>query len=152
MKGLAGTGEKRFSGLPNVPTAIESGLKDYHVTSWNGLGQPGYANAANGAGHIPAVLKLVSVPAGFDVQIGDVILMRAYRQVGPTGSAFCPPMPKTWTKGELLYQIRNFHAFLWASGGAFSDFLIHNIDECCWIKNDWPIEAQASGGRHFRGE
>lgn len=85
-----------------------------------------------------------------DGAIGDVILMRAYRQVGPTGSAFCPPMPKTWTKGELLYQIRNFHAFLWASGGAYSDFLIHNIDECCWMKNAWPVKAEASGGRHFR--
>lgn len=82
--------------------------------------------------------------------IGDIILMRAYRQVGPTGSAFCPPMPKTWTKGELMYQIRNFHAFLWASGGAYSDFLIHNIDECCWMKNAWPVKAEASGGRHFR--
>jgi hypothetical protein len=40
----------------------------------------------------------------------------------------------------------HFRASLWASGGAFSDFLIHNIDECCWIKNAWPVEAKASGG------
>jgi len=79
-------------------------------------------------------------------------LMRAYRQAGPTGSAFCPPMPTSWTKGELLYQIKNFHAFLWASGGCYSDFLIHNIDECCWMKNAWPIKAQAIGGRHYRGD
>jgi predicted dehydrogenase len=52
---------------------------------------------------------------------------------------------------ELLYQIRNFHAFLWASGGAYSDFLIHNIDECCWMKDAWPVKAQSSGGRHYRG-
>jgi predicted dehydrogenase len=37
------------------------------------------------------------------------------------------------------------------SGGAFSDFLIHNIDECCWMKDAWPVQAHASGGRHFRG-
>lgn len=83
-------------------------------------------------------------------EIGDILLMRAYRQAGPTGSAFCEKMPKNWDKGELLYQIKNFHAFLWASGGAFSDFLIHNIDECCWMKDAWPVKAEASGGRHYR--
>src|ERR1035438_9037862 len=30
---------------------------------------------------------------------------------------------------ELLYQIRLFHGFLWASGGVFSDYYIHQIDE-----------------------
>ena len=40
------------------------------------------------------------------------------------------------------YQIHRFHSFLWASGGCFSDFLIHNIDECCWMKDAWPVEAQ----------
>ena len=53
---------------------------------------------------------------------------------------------------ELLYQIQQFHSFLWASGGCFSDFLIHNIDECCWMKDAWPVQAQASGGRHYRGD
>jgi predicted dehydrogenase len=69
--------------------------------------------------------------------------------VGPTGSAFAKP--NTGNISELLYQIRNFHAFLWASGGAFSDFLIHNIDECCWMKDAWPVEAKGFGGRHYRG-
>jgi predicted dehydrogenase len=85
-----------------------------------------------------------------DGQIGDLILLRAYRMVGPTGSAFTGPKPGNMT--ELLYQIKQFHAFLWASGGAFSDFLIHNIDECCWMKDAWPVRAQASGGRHYRGD
>jgi predicted dehydrogenase len=52
---------------------------------------------------------------------------------------------------DLLYQIRRFHSFLWASGGCYSDFYIHNIDECCWMKNAWPVKAQAVGGRHYRG-
>ena len=83
-------------------------------------------------------------------EIGEILLMRAYRQAGPTGSAFCPPMPKDWDRGELLFQIKNFHAFLWASGGGYSDFLIHNIDECCWMKDAWPVKAEAAGGRHYR--
>lgn len=37
---LASTGTKRTAYLPNVPTAIESGIKGYEVTSWNGLSVP----------------------------------------------------------------------------------------------------------------
>jgi predicted dehydrogenase len=83
-------------------------------------------------------------------EIGDVTLLRAYRVTGPTGSAFTGKRPEG--ESELLYQIRRFHAFLWASGGAFSDFLIHNIDESCWMKDAWPVEAKGMGGRHYRGE
>jgi predicted dehydrogenase len=85
-------------------------------------------------------------------EIGDITFMRAYRQAGPTASAHSTPMPKDFKFGELLYQIDRFHSFLWASGGAVSDFLIHNVDECCWIKDAWPIKAQATGGRHYRGD
>jgi predicted dehydrogenase len=84
-------------------------------------------------------------------EIGDITALRAYRVTGPTGSAFSGPMPSDYKSGELLYQISRFHGFLWASGGAFSDFLIHNIDECCWMKDAWPVEAKGFGGRHYRG-
>jgi predicted dehydrogenase len=87
-----------------------------------------------------------------DGQIGEILLLRAYRMAGPTGSAAVPPQPKNDDMSELMYQISHFHGFLWASGGAFSDFLIHNIDECCWMKDAWPVEAKASGGRHYRGD
>ncbi len=83
-------------------------------------------------------------------ELGTLQFLRAYRMVGPTGSAFAPPYKGD--QAEILYQIANFHGFLWASGGAFSDFLIHNIDESCWMKNEWPVQAQASGGRHYRGD
>ena len=53
---------------------------------------------------------------------------------------------------ELLYQIQRFHGFLWASGGCYSDFLIHNIDECCWMKDAWPVSAKGSGRRCYRGD
>ena len=85
-------------------------------------------------------------------EIGEVTLLRAYRMAGPTGSAATPPKPDGLSISDLLYQIRNFHSFLWASGGAFSDFLIHNIDESCWMKDAWPVRAKACGGRHYRGE
>ncbi len=53
---------------------------------------------------------------------------------------------------ELITRSGCFHSFLWASGGAYSDFYIHHIDECCWMKDAWPVEAQANGGRHYRGD
>jgi predicted dehydrogenase len=85
-----------------------------------------------------------------DGAIGDIIMLRAYRQTGPVGSALTGPKPDGIS--ELLYQIKRFHAFLWASGGCFSDFLIHNIDECCWMKGGWPVSAKGSGARCYRAE
>ena len=83
-----------------------------------------------------------------DGEIGDIVLMRAYRQSGPVGSALVEPKPDGMS--ELMYQIQRFHGFLWASGGCYSDFLIHNIDECCWMKNEWPTKASATGARTYR--
>jgi predicted dehydrogenase len=80
-------------------------------------------------------------------EIGDIIAMRAYRMAGRASTA----RPKPSGISEVLYQIRRFHAFLWASGGMYSDYYIHQIDECSWMKGAWPIEAHASGGRHYRG-
>jgi len=40
LRPLAITVAKRFSSLPEVPTAIESGIAGYDVASWNGLAAP----------------------------------------------------------------------------------------------------------------
>jgi predicted dehydrogenase len=85
-----------------------------------------------------------------DGEIGDIIAMRAYRMHGPVGSCFSTRKPAD--RDELSWQIERFHSFLWASGGLFSDFYIHQIDETCWMKNAWPVKAQALGGRHFRND
>jgi predicted dehydrogenase len=83
-------------------------------------------------------------------EIGDIVLLRGYRMHGPLGSMLSSPKPAGIS--EVAYQIRRFHSFLWASGGCFSDFLIHIIDHCCWMKDAWPVKAQAIGGRHYRGD
>jgi predicted dehydrogenase len=82
-----------------------------------------------------------------DGEIGDLLLLRGYRMHGPVASFSSPKWPGT--PSELLWQISRFHSFLWASGGAFSDYYIHIIDICCWMKNAWPVKAQALGGRHY---
>jgi predicted dehydrogenase len=89
-------------------------------------------------------------------EIGDIMLMRGYRMAGPIGSAFSEkyPGPNNDLPGkpsELLWQLSRFHSFIWASGGCYSDFNIHHIDHLCWMKNAWPVKAQAIGGRHYRG-
>src|SRR5262245_32954686 len=85
-----------------------------------------------------------------DGQIGDITMLRAYRMGGPATN--CYPGPNKSALSELLWQIKFFHAFLWAGGGIYSDYLIHNIDECCWMKDAWPVQAKAVGGRHYRGD
>ena len=80
-------------------------------------------------------------------EIGELILQRGYRM----GGRACTTGPKPDNMSELLYQIQRFHSFLWASGGVYSDFNIHIIDHQCWMKNAWPVKAQALGGRHYRG-
>jgi predicted dehydrogenase len=82
-----------------------------------------------------------------DGQIGDIVAMRGYRMGSGGGTA--PVVPQG--SSELMHQIRLFHAFLWASGGVFSDYYIHQIDELSWMKGAWPVEAMAVGGRHYRG-
>jgi len=85
-----------------------------------------------------------------DGEIGDILSMRTYRMHGPVASCFSTRKPAD--KSEVMYQIERFHSFLWASGGLYSDFYIHFVDECCWMKNKWPVKAHAVGGRHYRGD
>lgn len=85
-----------------------------------------------------------------DGEIGDIATMFAYRVTGPVGSAFSTKYPGGTS--ELMWQLRRFHSFIWASGGCFNDFYIHVIDHCCWMKNAWPVKVHALGGRHYRGD
>ncbi|PWU10499.1 MAG: streptomycin biosynthesis protein StrI [Verrucomicrobia bacterium] len=83
-----------------------------------------------------------------DGEIGDPILMQGYRMAGPSTGNFATKWPGD--PSELLWQIRRFHSFLWASGGVYSDNYIHHIDQLCWLKNAWPVKASGLGGRHYR--
>lgn len=80
--------------------------------------------------------------------IGDIQFLRSYRMQGPVASCFSPRNDTDMS--DLMYQIDRFHSFLWLSGGSFSDFFIHGIDEMCMFKDAFPVKAQAIGGRHYR--
>ena len=80
-----------------------------------------------------------------DGRIGKVITAWAYRVHEPVGFAPKPP-----GMSEMAHQIRNFHCFTWLNGSFLLDWLIHNIDVCCWVKDAWPVRAQGQGGRQVR--
>ncbi len=82
-----------------------------------------------------------------DGEIGDIIALRGYRMSNWTGTT-----PKAGNISETLFQIQKFHSFIWASGGMYNDFFIHQIDECSWMKGAWPVKVHALGGRHYRGD
>lgn len=80
-----------------------------------------------------------------DGAMGDILLIRAYRMDPGYGME---PFPHG--ENELLWQLRPGHPyqFLWSSGGIFIELMIHQIDECFWIKDAWPVAAHGVGGRH----
>jgi len=82
-----------------------------------------------------------------DGLIGEVITSWAYREHAPVGFASKSP-----GMNELAHQIRNYHCFTWLNGSFLLDWLIHNIDVCCWCKGAWPVSAQGQGGRQVRTE
>lgn len=79
--------------------------------------------------------------------IGEVLLLRTYRNHGPVG--FQPRQPG---QSELAHQLLNYSCFNWLNASFFVDWLIHNIDVCCWAKNAWPVDAQGQGARVSRAD
>jgi predicted dehydrogenase len=77
--------------------------------------------------------------------IGDVITCWAYRMHGPVGLT-----PRQAGMSELGFQIANYSCFTWLNGSFIVDWLIHNIDVCCWVKDAWPASVQGMGGRQVR--
>jgi len=76
-------------------------------------------------------------------ELGDILLVRAYRMDGGGRR-----LDKWNSKGsELLWQIRNRIHFHWIGSGHFIEYLIHQIDECCWIKDACSVSAIGLGGR-----
>ena len=80
-----------------------------------------------------------------DGKIGKVITCWAYREHGPVGFSAKSP-----NENDLSHQIRNYSCYTWLNGSFLLDWLIHNLDVCCWVKDAWPVSAQGQGGRQVR--
>lgn len=77
-----------------------------------------------------------------DGAMGQIQLILAYRM---DDGARMGPFPGG--ENELLWQIRRPYFFLWVSSAWFIEMMIHQVDECCWIKDAWPVSAEGLGGR-----
>jgi len=77
-----------------------------------------------------------------DGALGSIQLIRAYRM---DPGARMEPFKSG--ENELLWQIRRPYFFMWPSSGWFIEMMIHQVDECCWIKDAWPVAAHGLGGR-----
>ena len=84
-------------------------------------------------------------------EAGDLLAFRGYRMHPAVQSMDLFPGPPEGMS-ELFWQAKRFHGFLWASGGIFSDYCVHHIDEACWMKDAWPVKAEGVGGRHYKGK
>ena len=76
-------------------------------------------------------------------EMGEIPLIRANRLGG--GGWLRSQGDKS---NELMSQLQfgRIH-LLWVGSGHMVDNLIHQIDECCWIKDAWPVAVHGLGGR-----
>ena len=82
-----------------------------------------------------------------DGALGELITLWAYRMHAAVGFS-----PRREGQSEIAHQITNYSNFTWLNGSFLVDWLIHNIDVCCWAKNQWPVSVQGMGGRQTRTE
>jgi len=81
-------------------------------------------------------------------EMGEIPLIRANR-LG--GAGWLGDQGENANK--LMSQLQFGRAQLyWIGSGHMVDNLIHQIDECCWIKDAWPVTAVGLGGRVPRSE
>jgi predicted dehydrogenase len=77
--------------------------------------------------------------------IGERITCWAFREHGAVGFG-----EKKESETIVGHQIRNYSCFTWLNGSFLLDWLIHNLDVCCWAKGSYPVKAQGMGGRQTR--
>jgi predicted dehydrogenase len=78
-----------------------------------------------------------------DGAMGDITLIRANRLGGAGWLG-----DQGEKANDLMSQLQfgRIHLY-WVGSGHMVDYLIHQIDECCWIKDSWPVSAIGMGGR-----
>ncbi|NLY02784.1 MAG: Gfo/Idh/MocA family oxidoreductase [Rhodopirellula sp.] len=91
--------------------------------------------------HSPARQALIDKIRGGEM--GDIPLIRANR-LGGAGWLRSQGEKSNNMMDQL--QFGRIHLY-WIGSGHMVDYLIHQIDECCWIKDAWPVSAIGMGGR-----
>ncbi len=76
-------------------------------------------------------------------ELGDITLIRANR-LG--NSRWLAPQGDKALRFTEQLAFGKIH-LLWVGSGHMVDNLIHQIDECCWIKDSWPVSCVGMGAR-----
>jgi predicted dehydrogenase len=78
-----------------------------------------------------------------DGQLGELMYIRADRMGGRRWMG-----SQAEKSNDLLEQLQfgKIH-LLWVGSGHMVDNLIHQIDECCWLMDSWPVSCHGMGGR-----
>jgi len=91
--------------------------------------------------HSPARAALIDkINSG---EMGELSYVRANRL---TGRRWMGDMRE---KSNVFMEQLQFGkiGLLWVGSGHMVDNLIHQIDECCWLMDDWPVSCHGMGGR-----
>ena len=76
-------------------------------------------------------------------ELGDLSYVRANRL---TGRSWMPSMGER--SNDFIEQLKFGRVdLLWVGSGHMVDYLIHQIDECCWLMDAWPESCRGMGGR-----
>jgi predicted dehydrogenase len=96
--------------------------------------------------HSPARAALIDkINSG---ELGELQYVRANRL---TGRGWLRDMGER--ANDLLAQLQFGRAQLfWVGSGHMVDNLIHQIDECCWLLDAWPVSCHGMGGREVGSE
>lgn len=93
LKALAVTSDHRLSALPQVPTAVEAGLKGFNLDSWFALYAP--------AGTPPDIVQTLNTEIGKILTNPDV--RRRAEDAGVTVETMTPSQLDEFTRKELAY-------------------------------------------------
>jgi predicted dehydrogenase len=94
--------------------------------------------------HKPGYIEIVKRLQ--DGAIGQMSYFRTYFNMG-AATAIKPRQPGM---SELEFQLRNQFHFAWQCGDIHVDQGLHNVDVINWIKDSYPIRAQAIAGAEVR--
>ena len=83
LRALAITSQKRLNALPNIPTFIESGLRDFEVLEWNGMFVPAQTPAAIVQKLNEAIVQALASP-----EIREKMISVGIEPVGNTPNEF----------------------------------------------------------------
>jgi predicted dehydrogenase len=78
-----------------------------------------------------------------DGAMGDISYIRADRLGGRRWMGSQGEKSNTFTEQLKFGKIN----LMYVGSGHMVDNLIHQIDECCWLMDDWPVSCHGMGGR-----